>query len=358
MRQASPPTRTTPEPQTSREAATAITFHRIRILPFLVALSPSSSRLPLHLLLSTTTITMIDSFTTSTAAQTPSVPPLYFADKNSGSPESPLSSLPAELVRHCLTGYADWGDLAKLATLKREWKNVMYDAAAHGGHEAAWELAQALLEGTHGLERNPRQAMTLLKQLAGVEMAEDGAVTTTAPKPFAPAMKCIADCYLTGNGVEAANAATGVCWLEAAFHVANDVEAAHKLALLHEYGENDVEIDVFVAADWFLNAAKGGHVEAMAEYAMCCELGCGREQSDEEALEWYTKAANEGHTTAKFSVGEAFEEARGVPQSDEEACLWYYKAAVEGDEDSKKALRRLEDIARIVLPGVMGILNA
>ena len=171
-------------------------------------------------------------------------------------------------------------------------------------------------------------------------------------------MKCIADCYLTGNGVEAANAAMGVQWLEAAFHQANDVDAAHKLALLYEYGEHNVEIDVIAAADWFLNAAKGGHVEGMAEYAMCCELGCGREQSDEEALDWYTKAANAGHVTAKFSVGEAFEEARGVPQSDQEACLWYYKAAIEGDEDSKKALRRLEDIARIVLPGVMGILNA
>lgn len=299
---------------------------------------------------------MTDSSTTG-SAQIPSVAPLYFADKNSTDPESPLSQMPAELLRHCLTSYADWGDLAKLSAVKGEWKNTMYDAAAHGGHEATWELAQALLEGTHRLERNPTHAMTLLKQLAGVEMTQEGTVTTTDSKPFAPAMKCIADCYLTGNGVEAA-AAVGVQWLEAAFHVANDVEAAHKLALLYEYGEHDVEIDVFVAADWFYNAAKGGHVEAMAEYAMCCELGCGREQDDEEALGWYIKAANEGHTTAKFSVGEAFEEARGVPQSDQEACLWYYKAAVEGDEDSKKALRRLQDIARIVLPGVMGILNA
>ena len=303
---------------------------------------------------------MNDSSTSNATVQSPSVAPLYFADKNSGSPEYPLSSLPAELVRHCLTSYSDWGDLAKLSTLKREWKNTMYDAAAHGGHEATWALAQALLEGTHGLERNPTQAMKLLKELAGVHMTNDGAVatTTTETKPFAPAMKCIADCYLTGNGVHEADAAAGVRWLEAAFQVGSDVDAAHKLALLYEYGENGVDIDVFVAADWFYNAAKAGHVEAMAEYAMCCELGCGREQSDEEALEWYTKAANAGHTTAKFSVGEAFEEARGVPQSDEEACLWYYRAAVEGDEDSKKALRRLQDIARIVLPGVMGILNA
>jgi TPR repeat protein len=291
----------------------------------------------------------------STTAPSPSVALLYFADRNSG--KSQFSGIPGELVHQCLTSYADWGDLAKLSTLKREWKTVMYDAASHGGHESTWALAQALLAGSNGLERNPTQAMTLLKQLAGIEITEDGSVITSDLEPFAPAMKCIADCYLTGNGVNA-NATIGVAWLEAAFQVGNDIDAAHKLALLHEYGEHGVEIDVVAAADWFLNAAEGGHVEAMAEFAMCCELGCGVEQNDEQALDWYRKAAEKGHTTSKFSVGEFHEEGRGVPQSDQEACLWYYKSAVEGDEDSKKALRRLQDIARIVLPGVMGILNA
>ena len=95
----------------------------------------------------------------------------------------------------------------------------------------------------------------------------------------------------------------------------------------------------------------------MAELGLCYELGCGVEQSDEQALDWYMKAANLGHITSKYSVAECFEEARGVPQSDEEACLWYYKAAIEGDHDSKMALKRLEDIARIVVPGVRAILD-
>ena len=95
----------------------------------------------------------------------------------------------------------------------------------------------------------------------------------------------------------------------------------------------------------------------MVELGLCYELGCGKEQSDEKALEWYMKAADHGHVTAKFSLGEAFEEARGVPQSDEEACLWYYRAALGGDEDSKNALRRLREVARIVVPGAMGLLN-
>ena len=98
-------------------------------------------------------------------------------------------------------------------------------------------------------------------------------------------------------------------------------------------------------------------MEAMNELALCYELGCGVEQSDEKALDWYMKAASLGHATAKYSVGEAFEEARGVPQSDEEACIWYYKAALDGDEDSRQALLRLHDIARIVVPGVGRLLN-
>ena len=56
-------------------------------------------------------------------------------------------------------------------------------------------------------------------------------------------------------------------------------------------------------------------------------------------------------------MGEIFEEARGVPQSDSEAVLWYYKAALMGDDDSKRALFRLNDIARIVLPGFINTLN-
>jgi TPR repeat protein len=149
----------------------------------------------------------------------------------------------------------------------------------------------------------------------------------------------------------------GVAWLRSAYNMGDDIDAAHDLAMIYEYGKFSVENDIFAAAEWLKKAANGGHIEAMAELGLCYELGCGVEQSDTEALDWYMKAANLGHTTSKFSVAEAFEEARGVPQSDEEACMWYYKAAIEGDHDSKMALRRLEEIARIVVPGVRAILD-
>jgi len=272
-----------------------------------------------------------------------------------------LDALPAEILGQCLSAYADWGDLARLATVKRSWSNLLRAAASHGGHDSKWALACALLDGTNGLAPNPRLAIDYLTELTGVTLGQDDQAgsTTTEGGPgecFAPAARKLATCYLNGNGVEQNND-VGIQWLRVAYAAGSDLDAAHELGTIYEYGHHDVEIDVVSAAEWFRKSAEGGHVEGMAEYGLCCELGCGREQSDEEAMEWYTRAAEAGHVIAKYSVGEAFEEARGVPQSDSEACIWYFKAAVDGDEDSKKALMRLRDIARIVLPGWEGTLN-
>jgi TPR repeat protein len=302
----------------------------------------------------------------------PSVPALYFesAKKNSNSSENDQKThfqrqLPTELLSLCLTAYADWGDLAKLACVQSSWKNILLDTAGQST-KSKWELAQALLNGDCGLEANPIKAVQILKELAvAVEVDENGTPipmkdndtdNSNTDQYFTLTMKQLADCYMKGVGV-LPNSATGSAWLEAAFYYGHDADAAHEMALNYEYGRHSMEVDPHVAAQWFERAANHGHVEAMAELGLCYELGCGVEQSDEQALDWYTRAANLGHATAKYSVGEMFEEARGVPQSDEEACLWYYKAALVGDQDSKVALRRLYDIARIVVPGVAEILN-
>jgi TPR repeat protein len=281
-----------------------------------------------------------------------------------------------------------------------------------------WDLAQSLLRGTGGLAVNKPKAVHLLKELAGVPVDPEThapvVVTAAAAPPtddnsdsgapreagFAPAMRLIADLYLDGEILAPAvtaseasasdiptpstpsssssdgttaddataaaansarqstpNAALGVRWLQSAFEMGDDVDAAHDLALLYEHGRRSVELDVVRAAEWLLRAAEKGHVEAMAEIGLCYELGCGVPQNDEHALDWYMKAAEKGSLVAKYSVGEAFEEARGVPMSLEEACLWYHKAAREGDDDAKDALRRLRDVARIVLPGVGALLD-
>lgn len=293
----------------------------------------------------------------------PILPPLYFDNLKTpktaqGKRNCTTPELPAELLSQCLTRFADWGDLAKLAQVQKAWSNILDDAAGQSS-KMKWELSKALLNGSCGLEKNPKRAIEVMRELCNVIISDDDEpqVSDSDDDCFAPALRAIAHCYFEGNGVEK-EPRLGLAWLRAAFELGNDIDAAYETAIIYEYGHHQVQVDVVAAAEWFQKAAEQSHVEAMAELALCYELGCGLEQNDEIALDWYTKAANLGHITSKYSVGEAFEEARGVPQSDEEACLWYYRAALAGDEDSKKSLRRLYDIARIVVPGVAGILNA
>jgi TPR repeat protein len=69
------------------------------------------------------------------------------------------------------------------------------------------------------------------------------------------------------------------------------------------------------------------------------------------------KAAAAGCSSAHFSVGEHYEEGRSVRLDHEEACIWYHRAAVMGEDDGVRGLRRLEDVARRVLPNVGDILD-
>jgi len=312
----------------------------------------------------------------------PVVPSLYFETHNSddisikddSNNKNSTPELPSELLSLCLASYANWGDLAKLACVQKCWSTIVIQTA-NQSYTSQWELAMALLNGDCGLEKSPRRAVQILKELSHVTIDEStGKPLTDGEKSkhnnkvkniveseedmiiCISAMKKIAECYLEGTGVEE-SAAVAVSWMETAFYVGNDSDAAHEMAVIYEYGRHGVEIDVVAAAEWFERAAKQGNVESMVELGLCYELGAGVEQNDEEALDWYRKAANLGNESAKFSVGEIFEEARGVPQSDAEACLWYYRAAQSGCQDSKFALRRLYDIARIVVPGVTAILN-
>ena len=347
-----------------------------------------------------------------------------------------LSTLPPELLHSCLSEYADWGDLARLACVKSEWRDAVRDAAMYGGRDATWELIMCLLHGddrggrdasgrrttttpqgeeeeeeegkqqrrmilangeeeggedagnndddddddddartgnNRGLEKNEALAVKYLARLCGVAvevgsgtpaitssvLPGDGESPSSAgQRPAAAvadeaALLELASCYLSGTGLPRPDPAAAVRCLASAHRTAGSAESAHRLALLYEHPGMSgglVPIDVVAAFEWHGAAAAGGHVESMAELALCYELGCGVDRSDGEALDWYTRAANAGHSASHYSVGEHFEEARGVDMDHEEACLWYYRAAVLGEEDGVGGLRRLADVARRVVP--------
>jgi TPR repeat protein len=251
-----------------------------------------------------------------------------------------------------------------MSSVQTSLANIVHEAADQS-EDAKWTLAQSLLQGMHGLEANASLALMYFHELVGVEVntasfdpsyEEVKAIPEDEMDYSTMAMRQLAQCYLEGNGVDI-DQTMGLAWLQQAY-LHGDLQAAHNTAVIYEYGKYGVEIDIYLAAKWFKGSGLAGNVESMAEYAMCLELGCGVEQSDEEALEWYRRAAELGHATSNFSVGEWFECARGgLPQSDTEAVLWYFKAASIGDEDSKMALKRLSAIARIVVPGWAAALN-
>ncbi len=334
----------------------------------------------------------------TSSTQTPDLPALYFAnDDETHMEQTPsLETLPSELLHTCLVEYADWGDLAKLACVQKKWKNIVDDAATYGGENATWELSMCLLHGddkhddsekenakdesekeaknNRGLQKNEALAVKYLARLSGVEV--EHVSTSDAPKSVLPtdaelspeneaahepALLQLATCHLAGTGLPKPNPTMALHYLTTAYHLTNSVVSAHKLALIYEYptqSNNQIPIDIHAAFEWFKAAAENGHIPSMAELALCYELGCGVEQSDEEALDWYQKAANEGHAASQYSVGEHFEEARGVRMDHEEACLWYHRAAVLGEEDGVAGLRRLEEVARRVVRNVDEVLNA
>jgi hypothetical protein len=196
-------------------------------------------------------------------SQLPSLPPLYFNEKgaslstNSFQNNDAILELPVEVLHQCLTAFADWGDLAKLACVQSNWSHALYDAAETSAN-SKWELAQALFQGTHGLRANPIQAMQLFLELANIPVDK----VTNLPLPqesieagFAPAMKQISQCYFTGVGVAAIDNVVGLAWLKAAHTAAGDVGAAHEVALVYEYGQYGVKNDIAKAAEWFHMAA-------------------------------------------------------------------------------------------------------
>ena len=227
----------------------------------------------------------------------PILPFLHFAKRNTENENNVnhrclLDSLPPELTAHSLLSFSNWGDLAKLENVRSDYKNLVASAAEYGGPESTWDLAQSLLNGQNGLRCNPSLGVKYLQKLA----EKNDKVF------FSRAAGRLASCHFHGEGTTACPL-QGMRWLKAA--AKTDLDAAHEVANIYEHGKYGVDVDVVEAAQWYLNAALRGHPEAMAEYALCLELGCGVDQDDEKALEWYVAAATAGNVESNYSVGEA-----------------------------------------------------
>lgn len=71
-----------------------------------------------------------------------------------------------------------------------------------------------------------------------------------------------------------------------------DIEAAYKLGLIYEKGE-EVYRDLKIAAKWYRKAAQNGHAWAQVAIGHLHAIGRGTTRSQTKAREWFSKATSQ-----------------------------------------------------------------
>ncbi|KAF9156119.1 hypothetical protein BG015_007161 [Linnemannia schmuckeri] len=146
--------------------------------------------------------------------------------------------------------------------------------------------------------------------------------------------------YQTGNqyggwhNVDSKNYVQATEWyLKAAKQ--GHVGAQHAIGELREKGHG-CPINLKAAFEWYLKAAEGGNTFAQMEIGKQYENGSDVQQDLSKSFEWYLKAAEGGNPLAQRHVGGLYGNGRGgAPEDDLKAFEWYMKAAVQGNSSAQ-----------------------
>lgn len=114
-------------------------------------------------------------------------------------------------------------------------------------------------------------------------------------------------------------------------------EERYKLAKMYEKGDG-VEQDDSKAFDWYLEAAKQGHVDAQfweGNYWNKFAENSGSQVYYEAAAYWFELAAEQGHADAQGYIGEKYMYGEGVTPDTQLALNWLLKAAEQGNAGSQ-----------------------
>lgn len=109
-------------------------------------------------------------------------------------------------------------------------------------------------------------------------------------------------------------------------------------------GKNGVAQDYKIAAKFYLEAARQGHVGAQHSLGWMYESGKGVCQDDSKAIYWYKKAAMKGYARAQRSLGWMYEERM---HNFREAAKWYRMSAAQGFIRAQYSLGNLYKQSRI-----------
>src|SRR5271170_2205632 len=123
-------------------------------------------------------------------------------------------------------------------------------------------------------------------------------------------------------------------------------DAAYRLGDAYEYGRMGCPEDPGLSIHYYSSAARGGNASAMLSLCAWYMVGAEGflEKSDAEAFAWAQKAAELGHAKAEFATGYFLERGVGCRRDALEAWKYYVRAADHGDDRAIARLRAGKDL--------------
>lgn len=151
--------------------------------------------------------------------------------------------------------------------------------------------------------------------------------------------------YMLGMIYETAGDDTNNAPEMAKYYYEKAAEQDHPYAL-YALGIWAIEVEHYRQAEFYLEKAASQQY-ALAAYTLAKLLDERDQKHPLRAFEWFMIAAKQGHIEACYYVGLYYQNGKGVTQNIEEAIHWYEKAAVNNDRDAlyhlAMILVRLED---------------
>lgn len=203
-----------------------------------------------------------------------------------------------------------------LARLTAAIRAALAEAAAHGLHDAACDLARM-----HVGDGDPAAALAVLGPAA---RAGHASAATLAAR-------------IAWRSGQTQRYAEALAWLEGAREPDDDGGVRFMLALFAFHGVGQ-DPDVARAADLQEEAAARGNADAMFELYVMTSQGVGRPADEAVALAWCRRAAEAGNLRAMGNLGGFFATGQGVARDPEQALAWYERAAQAGHGRSAATL--------------------
>ncbi|MEN8199044.1 MAG: tetratricopeptide repeat protein [Thermodesulfobacteriota bacterium] len=121
-----------------------------------------------------------------------------------------------------------------------------------------------------------------------------------------------------------------------------DPQSQFALALLYEYGTENIERNPEKSVGLLTAAAKRGVSGACLYLGLKYEHGTGVKQDSAKAVCWYSCAARQGWSSAQFFLARLYELGKGVPKSTLTALAWLSLAAESGYPGAEEEFVRLQ----------------